>query len=546
MIVKLSELKPNPFRDLRVDPIDPEVVAALKESIEHYGFWGGVVCRSIEDEIQIAAGHHRIIAALEAGIEEVEIAVRDDLSDLEMIQIYATENATQRGNTSTAQAGSVASALKFVARAILTENYGLILSATFVADKEAVENKGYSIRKLRDHLLSDNGIGEHVLWDSGILSNVKGISQRVIRDQLTILKSSGIYARIIAEVQAEVEQEHQEVMAALEAARLETERLAEEARQAEERRKAMEAERQQKERERQARLAELREQRRIEEERVREEKRKAEEERKAASAAAKEARDQAIEREREAKRMADEERAAEKARLLQAKIEEEERLSELAKQQADVERERERIEAELAEKRRREMEGERERLNRQAESSQRVAAEAEKAKAAAAKRVVNFDFEGVSKHFKSANHINIFRQSVTSPGIAPYLPKENQAELAGHLVALAEKQGVELTGPFIRQNITAMLFNVKTEARSMNAQERAEILRRDKLLRIDSLQDDAMRSFWHGVTALNDLTRELKDMPKGMPFRWKPEWRALITAQKKVIGVIEKDMRGIS
>lgn len=39
-----------------------------------------------------------------------------------MIRIYAVENATQRGNTSTAMGGSVASAIRFLAKIILTGN----------------------------------------------------------------------------------------------------------------------------------------------------------------------------------------------------------------------------------------------------------------------------------------------------------------------------------------------------------------------------------------------------------------------------------------
>ena len=37
-----------------------------------------------------------------------------------MIRVYARENATQRGNTGTAMAGTVASAIRFLAKAILT------------------------------------------------------------------------------------------------------------------------------------------------------------------------------------------------------------------------------------------------------------------------------------------------------------------------------------------------------------------------------------------------------------------------------------------
>src|SRR5262245_47338284 len=41
------------------------------------------------------------------------------LDDATMVRIYARENATQRGHTSTALTGSVASAVKFLMRAVM-------------------------------------------------------------------------------------------------------------------------------------------------------------------------------------------------------------------------------------------------------------------------------------------------------------------------------------------------------------------------------------------------------------------------------------------
>jgi hypothetical protein len=38
------------------------------------------------------------------------------IEDAEMIKMYATENATQRGNSGTAIAGTVASALRFISK----------------------------------------------------------------------------------------------------------------------------------------------------------------------------------------------------------------------------------------------------------------------------------------------------------------------------------------------------------------------------------------------------------------------------------------------
>jgi hypothetical protein len=42
MKVELALLKPNPLRDFSIDPIDQEVVEAIKESIRQDGFWSGL------------------------------------------------------------------------------------------------------------------------------------------------------------------------------------------------------------------------------------------------------------------------------------------------------------------------------------------------------------------------------------------------------------------------------------------------------------------------------------------------------------------------
>lgn len=197
MNVTLSSLKPNPFRLFAVDPIDQEAVGALTESIKEDGFWGGVVCRvNDQGEIEVAAGHHRVAAAINAGISEADVFI-GRIDDAAMIRIYARENATQRGNSSTAAAGSVAAAVRFLAKAqFLSINRQLSRN----------ENKRQDI-------------GEAPV--SKFLQGVFGKSTgRLVVDQLVNLKKSGAYAEIIRDVQIEVD----------EILRLEQERIAEESR----------------------------------------------------------------------------------------------------------------------------------------------------------------------------------------------------------------------------------------------------------------------------------------------------------------------------
>ena len=102
MLVELRSLKNNPTRDFIVDPMDDEVVEKLRQWIKEDGFWGGVVCRQTRDgTIEIGAGHHRVKAAIRAGIQLADLFVGNgDMDDAAMIRIYARENAT--GSAATA------------------------------------------------------------------------------------------------------------------------------------------------------------------------------------------------------------------------------------------------------------------------------------------------------------------------------------------------------------------------------------------------------------------------------------------------------------
>jgi ParB-like nuclease domain len=204
MQVDLRVLRPNPYRDFTIDPLDGAVVEALRHSIEEDGFWGGIVCRQAPDgTIQIGAGHHRVQAALEAGITHADVFVRRDMDDMSLIRVYARENATQRGNTSTALAGTVASAVRFLAKAILTG-----VTEKFFSD--------FDLQTLRSHLLGERGLGREVLL--AFLPDIPGINAGSVQHQLANLKASGDYARLIADVEKEIAEEDAAAQAALEQA----------------------------------------------------------------------------------------------------------------------------------------------------------------------------------------------------------------------------------------------------------------------------------------------------------------------------------------
>ena len=93
-VIKVKDLEPNPFRDIKTYPIDREKVEALKTSITETEFWDNLVARphpKKKGRFQIAYGAHRLTVLKELKILEIDIPIRD-LDDATMIRIMANEN----------------------------------------------------------------------------------------------------------------------------------------------------------------------------------------------------------------------------------------------------------------------------------------------------------------------------------------------------------------------------------------------------------------------------------------------------------------------
>lgn len=93
MKVKIKDLKPNPFRDIKNYPINPEKIESLKKSISQTGFWDNILARKNNGKVEIAYGHHRlkVLQELFKPDDKVDIPVKD-LDDATMIRIMANEN----------------------------------------------------------------------------------------------------------------------------------------------------------------------------------------------------------------------------------------------------------------------------------------------------------------------------------------------------------------------------------------------------------------------------------------------------------------------
>lgn len=206
--VELKKLKPNPFRDERVDPIDPAVVDMLTESIRQFGFKsGGVTVRQMPNgDLFIEAGHHRVAAAIKAKIKEavVEVEKTDDDTTARWL---AQENATQRGQSSTAGAGSVIAAIMVLAPRIMRGEVDK-LPPHRSDSSVGTPRKLHDLQTLQGNLAGDKGIGIDIICD--FLHGIPGFTRASVRDYLAIVKGTGAYARTVSEIAARIEKEDAE------------------------------------------------------------------------------------------------------------------------------------------------------------------------------------------------------------------------------------------------------------------------------------------------------------------------------------------------
>lgn len=94
-VLRLGEVKPNPYRDIENYKLDPDKIASLRASIGNTGFWPGVLVREANGSFELLFGHHRIEAArLELGDDyEHQFIVREDVPDHVALKMLADENA---------------------------------------------------------------------------------------------------------------------------------------------------------------------------------------------------------------------------------------------------------------------------------------------------------------------------------------------------------------------------------------------------------------------------------------------------------------------
>lgn len=87
----IEQVDANPFRRLGDYPYVQRKLDTLTKSINDVGLWEGVIGRKSGNRVEIAFGHHRVEAARQAGLTEINVIVRD-LSDDQMLAFMGREN----------------------------------------------------------------------------------------------------------------------------------------------------------------------------------------------------------------------------------------------------------------------------------------------------------------------------------------------------------------------------------------------------------------------------------------------------------------------
>ncbi len=94
-VIKITKVEPNHEQPRK--QFDEDALAELAESIKQVGILEPLLVRSRDDHFEIIAGERRWRAARAAGVKEVPVVIRNDLTDQQIVEIQLIENI-QREN----------------------------------------------------------------------------------------------------------------------------------------------------------------------------------------------------------------------------------------------------------------------------------------------------------------------------------------------------------------------------------------------------------------------------------------------------------------
>lgn len=195
--IPLDQIEPNPWRDLKLYPLDAEHIADLRASINDHGFFTSVKGRRRGGKVEIACGHARLAAARKAKLETLPVFI-DDMDDDAMLRLMTDENATQSGSNPGAIMNEVAAVTRRLIEGILTSGTIVPDVARAFESKLAIDSARGKVRNGNAHMALGQGVIRAYLGDGNSSSARRG--ERQVREAISALKESGRYDDIIDEV----------------------------------------------------------------------------------------------------------------------------------------------------------------------------------------------------------------------------------------------------------------------------------------------------------------------------------------------------------
>jgi len=159
MKIALSNIEPNPHRDMKRNPTDKAQVKAIAESIERNEWGENVIVRehpTKEGKFQLAYGHHREEALRYLGRKEAEFIVKE-IDDWGMYTWMVDENESQREVTPALIFENIEAGINFLEP--------IVRECETLEDFEAVVPRGTSAMRpdaytqVRNSLLNGEGLG---------------------------------------------------------------------------------------------------------------------------------------------------------------------------------------------------------------------------------------------------------------------------------------------------------------------------------------------------------------------------------------------------
>ena len=125
--VRVGDLKPNPFRDMKNYQLSEAKLEALDRSFEASGWWSNILGREVDGGVEIAYGHHRTESLRRKYGDNHEVAVLvKPLTNDDMLRIMVQENQDAYGTSTRTAIENVRQTVKAYAAGELEEGPGVV------------------------------------------------------------------------------------------------------------------------------------------------------------------------------------------------------------------------------------------------------------------------------------------------------------------------------------------------------------------------------------------------------------------------------------